>query len=72
MNPDEVGAGGTSSPLLHVELQMFDDTRKFLRREFEALRLQPAGERRSARAAEIKIRSHQLLLDVTRWIERNS
>lgn len=72
INSDAVGAGGTSSPLLHVELQMFDDTRKFLRREFEALQLQPAGARRNARIAEIKVRSQQLLLDVVKWIERNA
>jgi len=51
---------------------MFDDTRKFLRREFEALQLQPAGARRNARIAEIKVRSQQLLLDVVKWIERNA
>jgi len=59
-------------PAVLSDLQMFAQAHAFLHDEFLALKLQQPGRRRAAKAAELKVRSHQLILDVTRWMERNA
>ena len=54
------------------ELQMFSDAQDFLRREFDRLPLEPCAHCRERRAKELKMRAHQLVLDVTRWMEREA
>lgn len=58
--------------VLCLELQMFAATQEFLRREYERLHALPPAFRPQAQIAELKVRSHQLILDVTRWMEREA
>jgi len=51
---------------------MFAATQEFLRREYERLHALPQAQRPQAQIDELKVRSHQLILDVTRWMEREA
>ena len=62
----------TAPDSLGGDLKTFDDVQRWIRAEFQVLKLEPASAGRRARAAELKVRSHQLLIEVTRWMERHS
>jgi len=65
-------SGGLASAAIQSELQMFAAVEDFLRREYERLHALPPAFRPQAQIAELKVRSHQLILDVTRWMEREA